>query len=219
MICSRCAAPLPSRGATCTYCGAAPSDPAASGEVVTASSAAHLHPGWATLNSVDVTPSAVPGEVVATAHKPDRVWYTALRTHGIYDDVDLSATFRFLDARSGDPMRAGFSIRLRNDLCYVPSLLSDGGFSLGAIVKEGEKPSWSQLVPQGSSDIVDARIGAPNRLRIVAIGDRLQVWINGVLLASVRDDRLRQGYCEVMVNQGGAPGRVAWSHLVLAVPR
>ncbi len=214
MTCSRCAAPLPAAGAPCAYCGAGPS----AGPVVTAGAVGALHPGWSMLSAVEVTPGPAPGELVGAPKQHGRVWYTALRTHGIYDDVDLAATFRFLDTRAGAPMRVGFSIRLRDGCCYVPNLIGDGGFSLGAIVNEGEQKTWAQLVPQGPSDVVDARVGAPNRLRVVAIRDRLQVWINRVLMASVRDDRLKQGYAEVMVNPGGAPGRVAWSALTLSVP-
>jgi hypothetical protein len=219
IACTRCAAPLPARGALCTYCGAVDANPDASGEVVTASLDAQLHPGWRRLGQVEFEPGPRSGELVARTGALKGGWYTALRTHGIYDDVDLSATFRFLEGRrDDDPVRAAFSVRLRDGACYVPCLTATGSFSLGAIVPDGDKKRWDKLVPRGPSDSIDTRPGAENRLRVVVIDQRLQVWINGLLHASVRDDRLTQGYAEVMVNPAGAPCRVAWSHLVLAVP-
>jgi len=153
-----------------------------------------------------------------------RSLYTILKTEGTYDEVDAAVTIRFVEGKGGTKesfhIKAGFSLRLQagTSHCYVCTITDDGWIGVGAIDAGDGKDKWVNLVKRTRFSGLKTGWGDPNRLRFVARGDRLQVFANDQLAASLRDDRFGAGRVELLVNPAGETACVAFSDLVLKQP-
>lgn len=225
--CVRCDAPLPPvlhglKTVRCTHCST--NQPALTDDLI-----AHLDfrsegtPGFRTLSQPDYETDTEAGELIARMGPGSKsALYTVLRSHGVYDDIDLSVTLRVLEGRpaGSDPPGAygGISFRLKDVLCYVVTVTTDGRFSIGAIDQDITGTHWDHLVARAPCEALERGLGAPNRIRVVAHADKIRLWLNGTLAASLRDYRFRHGQVEVLVNPRGAACALAISELVLAEP-
>lgn len=90
----------------------------------------------------------------------------------------------------------------------------------GGIYDEGRR-GW--LADLKSNDVGRAafKSGEWNHFRIVASGDSIRVWLNGVQTAELRDSMTPEGYIALQVHGVGASTderRVMWRKLSVAVP-
>lgn len=96
----------------------------------------------------------------------------------------------------------GYCIYYARDLSVVP-LTNSTDFAVQC---------WT-LIPE------IALAAGRQHLRVVAVDDRLDVYLNGVLLAVVRDSQLREGWVGFVVATAGVGGvRVTFDNLVVARP-
>jgi hypothetical protein len=235
LICQQCAAPLPATRAvngviSCPYCDCSQAItlPAAGRVISSVNFSGGQHPGWVATKWVDLAFTDAPPTLQArcTEHTDSKL-YTALKSEGLYDDEDASVTLRFLEGRAGTRehfgLRAGFSLRLQegSSCCYICTITDDGWVGVGAIdkdKKDGEDYRFTTLVKRARFSALNTEWGAPNRLRFVAEGSRLRVYLNEQLAASLRDERYEAGRVELLINPCGEPARVDFSDLVLAEP-
>ncbi len=83
---------------------------------------------------------------------------------------------------------------------YLVGLTCDGKVSLrrwDATV--GAKGEMANLLPWTAKSAVKAGANQTNRLGVMAIGDRLIIYVNGELIGEVRDDTFTKGYFGVFV--------------------
>ncbi|HHO54472.1 MAG TPA: hypothetical protein ENK18_27270 [Deltaproteobacteria bacterium] len=226
--CVRCAAPLPPvlhglKTIRCTHCST--NQPALTDQLI-----AHLDfrtegtPGFHTLPQPSYEADTEAGELIARMGPGSKsALYTVLRSHDVFGDVDLSVTLRVIEGLEGNGVDrpgayGGLSFRLKDVLCYVVTVTTDGRFSIGAIDQDIHGTRWDHLVARAPCEALERGLGAPNRIRVVANADKIRLWLNGTLAASLRDYRFRQGKLEILVNPRGAPCTLGLSDLVLAEP-
>jgi hypothetical protein len=120
---------------------------------------------------------------------------------GSFDDLDMSATYRFAPSASAD---ASLAFRFRFDAKgeggYSAVAWSDGAWGLNA--REGA--GWS-VISSGRATQGFRPPGEWNHLRVVAKGERLRVFLGGMLLASMSDGRFRQGRFSLRTQSGDRP--------------
>jgi hypothetical protein len=183
-------------------------------------------PGWRTSKYATVTFGGSPPAMVAslTEHTTSQL-FTVLKSEGVYDDLDLSVTIRHLEGVAGTEkdfgIRAGVSLRLQGNgqHCYICDITEDGWFGVHTIFDASDKPNtFSSLVKRTRFSGLRRGWGVDNRLRVIATADRIRVFLNDQLAASIRDDRYTMGKVELLVNPSGGPGRVAFSDLLIADP-
>jgi hypothetical protein len=78
-----------------------------------------------------------------------------------------------------------------------------------------EEDHWVDLVPWTPSGAVRA-CGATNQVTVRALGSRLTLLVNGVEVASVQDETLREGTVGVFV--GGDLNEVLLERLLIQIP-
>jgi hypothetical protein len=213
---------------TCQYCGGSQPLPLPAGKQVLSALdfATDDTPGWRTTKYAQTTSGGSPPRLVAalTEHT-NRQMYTVLKSEGVYDDLDLSVTIRFIEGVGGTEkafgMRAGLSLRLQGNgqHCYICDITEDGWFGVHTISETPEKPNaFTSLVKRARFSGLSQGWGVDNRMRVIASGDRIRVFLNDQLAASLRDDRHAMGRIELLVNPAGGPARVAFSDLLIADP-
>ncbi|MCP4361416.1 MAG: hypothetical protein GY796_25680 [Chloroflexi bacterium] len=152
-------------------------------------------PGWKVLNrdKLSFEVNMVP-EMVAT-FSAENLYYPTIRTFGKFDDFDIAATIRFL---KGDYMHAHAGIEFRNcdEGDYVVSLSPQGTYRVGW----HDKDAWGgTLSPWRGHTALHEGWEAPNRLRVIARGDALRVYINGVFATALHDDHFHSGYVRLVL--------------------
>lgn len=173
-------------------------------------------PGWVVLNRDKLSFHPGPPPELLVKHPESNLIHPIVRTPAPFDDFDVSVTIRFLDGEY-EQVSAGFEVRSSDEGDYVIRISSQGTFNIG----------WHQGTDWGGHLVKWTEIpglrrewGDANRLRVVAIGNRLRVYINGVLITSLRDDRFQSGLIRLVVSPGkDKPMQVSFSDLQLrAVP-
>jgi len=152
-----------------------------------------------------------PPELWAKYPKSDRI-HPVLRTPAPFDDFDASVTIRFIDGRY-EQINAGFELRFSDDGDYVIRISGQGTFSVGW----HKETDWGDHVVKWTKHpILKTEMGEANRLRVLMKGDRIRVYINGVLATLLRDDRYSSGLVRVVVSPGNDSGiEAAFSALQL----
>jgi hypothetical protein len=155
-------------------------------------------PGWilSTPENLEFRPGS-PAELWATSPASDLI-HPVVRTPGPFEDVDASITIRFIEG-GREFVSAGFELRSWDTGDYVARISAQGTFSLGwhqANTWGGELIGWT------SHPALRVNPGDPNRLRVVARGEQLRIYLNGVLAASLRDGRFGHGRVRVVIAPG-----------------
>lgn len=210
--CPNCGASLPSASrlsgvVRCDYCGTSfrvpetlTPEPDMGDLLLGADFSRKPIPSWQFQNEEKIT--LVPGptpELRVRFEKSNLVHYV-LFSSGVFDNVDASVTLRYL---SGDPkwIRAGLFLR------YTPSMGGYGFFvSAQATYMFGyyTKPAnsdlvWTTGIDWAANASLRAGPGQSNRLRVLLKGNRIQVYLNGVLTSSFTDGRFDVGQVRLAV--------------------
>ena len=121
------------------------------------------------------------------------VWY-ALNTSGFFDNLDASVSIRFYEGKA-ELIDAGLVLRYRKSLgSYCVFITPVGSYIIGAYEKgPGESLEWKSILNWTKHSALRPGLNQTNRLRVIVNGDRLRVYLNGVLATSIRDDRFTEG--------------------------
>ncbi len=130
--------------------------------------------------------------------EPADVIYPAIRTPGSFDDFDISVTIRFIEGNY-EQMSAGFELRYGDIGDYVFRISAQGTFQIGW---HKEKEWGDTLVKWTTHPNLRTEIGDANRLRVALQGEKIRVYLNGVLATSLRDNRFESGLIRVIVSPG-----------------
>jgi hypothetical protein len=130
-------------------------------------------------------------------------------TPGPLYDFDASVNLRFIKG-AYDKARAGFELRLWDVGNYLIQISPQATFSVGYHIDS----EWGEHLANWSEhSALKKGWGELNRVRVVARGDQLRVYLNGVMAASLRDDRYRMGRLLVVAAPMGVETTVAISDL------
>jgi hypothetical protein len=172
-------------------------------------------PGWVVSRpeQVEFRPGS-PAELWASLPASELI-HPVVRTPGPFDDVDAGVTIRFISGVY-EYISAGFEVRAWDDGDYVVRLSAQGTFAVGWHAGS----AWGgELVGWTNHPVLRTEWGAANRLRVVGLGNQLRIYLNGMLAASLRDDRFHRGRVRlVMVPGGQGPATAAFSDLQLRAP-
>lgn len=156
------------------------------------------------------------GELVGTT-KPNQP-NSFLCTQRTYADFELEYEVK-VDPRlnSGVQIRSSSVPGYKNGAVHgyqVEIDPSDRGFSGG--IYDEQRRGWLQDLSKNEKARQSFRKGDWNRFRVVARGDRIQTWINGVPAADLKDDLTTFGFIGFQVHGVGAvadPLTVRWRRI------
>jgi hypothetical protein len=154
-------------------------------------------PGWVISFEDKVEFKNDPDPELWATFTPGDVIYPVIRTPGIFDDFDVGVTIRFMEG-SHDHISAGFELRFDGDKGdYVFRISAQGTFQVGW----HKAKEWGDtLVGWTTHPSLRTEMGAANRLRVVLQGNKIRVYLNGVLATSLRDERYSSGLVRVVVS-------------------
>jgi len=134
-----------------------------------------------------------PPELRAKFNPSDTFFYV-LNTTGYFDDIDASVSFMFSDGNV-EYIRAGLILRYQKNVGSYGFIVSaQGTYMVGYYEKgSGEGLEWKVILDWTKHAALRSGLNQSNRLRVVAEGDRLRVYLNGVLATSLRDNRYESG--------------------------
>lgn len=222
--CPNCGAAIPRDAApntliTCDYCGTTFRVPASLfpepeiGDLLLGSDFSKEEQiGWRVLNRELLTfKPGSPPELQVKHPKSDLI-HPLLRTPGPFDDFDVSITVRFLEG-SWEHISAGFEIRSADEGDYIVRVSAQGTFQVGW----HKGTDWGgALVSWSTHPVLRSGVGDANRLRVIMRGERMRVYLNGVLAASLRDTRFSVGLIRLVVSPSNKSAlKAAFSDLQL----
>ncbi len=230
--CPHCLAPYPPNAfgrVTCAYCrttttlaneGGPASSAAAdsAGPVILHADFAQPKPaGWKDWVPTSYQRTFHPGNPsemrVQFPPNSSRTTHVVLESGGMFDDVDVTAAFRFL---AGTPdASAGIQVRGSASGSYVTSFNSHGLFWAWYVDGNNLQAKTHSFVAAVSQPALHKGQGALNVVRLVVRDDRVRVFHNGVLSTSVRHTALQTGTVKISVNPQGGPILLGVSQLVV----
>ena len=161
-------------------------------------------PGWELLKDGDITfhkgnPSELRG-----LYKPRLNSYYVLKSSGFLDDFDAGITIKFTD---GDEklITSGFYPRFTNEGGYGVYISPVGSYNIGYFTLDTANNSftWNTLVDWTYHASLRKGLNATNRLRVIFDGEKIRVYLNGVLATSLKDNRYKMGKLYVVVEPNG----------------
>jgi len=118
------------------------------------------------------------------------------------DGFDASVTIRFIDGRY-EQIRTGFELRFSADGDYVIRISAQGTFSAGW----HKQTDWSDhLVEWLQHPILKTAMDEVNRLRVLMKGDRIHVYINGVMVTSLWYERYSSDLVRLVISPESESG-------------
>jgi len=154
---------------------------------------------------------------------------TFLTTNKEYGDFELTFEVKVDDAlNSGVQIRShvapeeGFQPKLGGklpkDRLYGPQVeISTDGMA-GRIYDEARRGKWLDTKEPTEATKAAFKKGEWNKYRVVAQGDRIQTWINGVAIADMQDQEDAKGHIGLQVHgigKGTGPYQVRWRNLMI----
>lgn len=215
LICPNCGASLPVQSTqgglvTCQYCNTTFRIPTSltpepdMGDLMLGADFSHKPIiGWAFPNEDNIRLVAGnPPELRAKFDAADTLFYS-LNSSGFFDDVDVSVSIRFY---AGDlkEIDGGLTVRYQKGVGSYAFLISPvGTYSIG-FYKPGDKDDmqWTRIIGWTAHSAVRTGLNQANRLRVIASGDHLRMYINGVLASSLHDSQYTAG--EVILDAEGS---------------
>ncbi len=206
LICPNCGAPLPASAAnsevvTCPYCNITfriprtqIPEPDMGNLILGADFRQAPIAGWSFPNKDNVRLSnGAQSELRFKYPAVSGLWY-ALNSSGYFDDVDASVSITFYDGKEDD-IDAGLVLRYRKSIGSYFVLISPLGTYTIAYYEKGEDESlhWKTIMNWTKHDALRKGLNQVNRLRFIANGDHLRVYLNGVLATSIHDNRYDEG--------------------------
>jgi hypothetical protein len=136
-----------------------------------------------------------------------------LESLGSFDNIDAAVTITFLEVEDVTKhCRLGFDIRSTDEGHYCIDIAPKGNYCV-ACYDKALADKWRILVNFVSHPALRPGVGIPNRLRVVAHNDHLRVYINNVLVSSVRDPRFTYGTIAIVLENAGSDVVFALSDL------
>jgi hypothetical protein len=170
--------------------------------------------GWAKIGG-DAKYTVEHGEIVGTRGPGPN---TFLRTTDVYSDFVLELEFKWDEAinsgvqfrsrqRDGDERVTGYQCELdHSDRHWTGGIYDEAG--RGWLAPLSENPAAMAAAPD---------IHQWSMLRIEAVGDRLQTWVNGVQCADLIDNQDADGFIALQVHESKDPGQVRWRNIRLTI--
>jgi len=143
--------------------------------------------GWTTVQgqwAVEEMAGAPSGTHVLTQRATKNEFNVIVAPSGPYTDVDVSMKFKPMSGE--EDASGGIVFRFTDGKYYVVRANAlEGNFRL-------------YYYERGRRQLASARVGAPalgqwHAVRVVAVGDQMQAWLNGALLLDHRDSRFKAG--------------------------
>ena len=150
-------------------------------------------PGWKIAKPNPFEFKSDPPEMWAK-FKKSVVIHPVVYTPGPFDDIDVSVTIRFIKGKT-DRLSAGFEMRNSESGDYVTRISPKGNFNVGW---HSEMAWGGHLVNWTRHPAIEEGLKVNNRLRAVVQGDRIRIYLNGVLATSLRDDRFSHGRIRIV---------------------
>ncbi len=134
--------------------------------------------------SIEDMPGAPSGQRVLVQRAVEHDFNVMVVPSAPYTDVDISVRFKPMAGR--EDASGGIVLRFETGRYYVvrANALEDN-FRLYAYERRRQQLATAQVAPPA--------LGQWHTLRVLAVGDRIQGWLNGVLLLDHRDARLHAG--------------------------
>ena len=157
---------------------------------------------------------------------------TFLTTDKEYGDFELTFEVKVDNAlNSGVQIRShvapenGFQPKLGGklpkDRLYGPQVeISTDGMA-GRIYDEARRGRWLDTKEPTAETKGAFKKGEWNQYRVLAQGDRIQTWVNGIPIADVRDGEDTKGHIGLQVHgiaRGAGPFQVRWKNLMIREP-
>ncbi len=157
---------------------------------------------------------------------------TFLTTDKEYGDFELTFEVKVDNAlNSGVQIRShvapenGFQPKLGGklpkDRLYGPQVeISTDGMA-GRIYDEARRGRWLDTKEPTAETKGAFKKGEWNQYRVLAQGDRIQTWVNGIPIADVRDGEDTKGHIGLQVHgiaRGTGPFQVRWKNLMIREP-
>jgi hypothetical protein len=227
LTCPNCGASLPAAAlkadlAVCEFCGTTfrmsrtlTPEPDMGDLLLGADFGSSTLPGWELVRDGEISfhkgnPSELRG-----FYQPRINSYYVLISSGFLDDFDASITVKFTE---GDEklITAGFYPRMTNDGGYAVYISPLGEYNIGYFTKEPTSVDlkWNTLVDWTSHASLRKGRDVTNRLRVIMDGEKMRVYLNGVLATSLKDNRFKMGKLHVVAEPNGETNLgVAYSDL------
>jgi Domain of Unknown Function (DUF1080) len=143
--------------------------------------------GWTTVNgqwAVEESPEAASGKRVLVQRATKNEFNVIVAPPGPYSDLDVSMKFKPISGR--EDASGGIVFRFTDGTYYV----------VRANALEDNVRLYSY--ERGRRQLASARVKAPtvgqwHTVRVVAVGDHVQAWLDGTLYLDHRDSRFRSG--------------------------
>jgi hypothetical protein len=160
-------------------------------------------PGWELIRDGDITFHKGSPSELRGFYKPRINSYYVLKSSGFLDDFDASITIKFTN---GDEklITAGFYPRMTNDGGCGVYISPVGSYNIGYFMLDTNGDfKWNNLMDWTYHASLRKGINATNRLRVICDGERMRVYLNGVLATSLKDNRYKMGKLHVIVEPNG----------------
>ncbi|MBL8090912.1 MAG: hypothetical protein JNJ43_11320 [Anaerolineales bacterium] len=213
--CPNCGASLPEKAikasdlVACEFCGTTfrvsktlTPEPDMGDLMLGADFSNNVMPGWEVMNKELLTfhkgnPSEMRGK-----YKANKKSYYVLQSSGFLDDFDASISMKFTDGNEGK-IRAGFYLRFTPDGGGYAVLVSAiGSYTIGYYVKDTTTTNellWKDLITWSNHTALKTGMNQTNRLRVICHDTKFQVYLNGVLATSFKDERFKTGRLYIAV--------------------
>lgn len=143
---------------------------------------------------------------------------TFLCTVEEFSDFELTLEFKVApELNSGVQIRSAVRTENQRERVYGYQVEIDPSERAwtGGIYEEGAR-GWLNDLKQNEAGRRAFIPGAWNQMRVLAVGDRIQTWINGVPCADLRDSTAARGFIGLQVHDVGKrqdPLEVAWRNI------
>jgi hypothetical protein len=178
-------------------------------------------PGWEVIDE---------GQLTFHKGNPSELWgfygprvsaYYVLKSSGYFDDFDAGINIRFTEGDQSLIM-AGLYPRFSNEGGYAVYISPLGSYVIGYFTKDKDGEwKWDKLMDWTNHAAIRAGMNQNNHLRVSCDGERIRVYLNGVLATSFKDGRFKMGKLYVVAEPNGETNLgIAFSELQLReVPR
>jgi hypothetical protein len=224
--CPHCLAPYPPGAfgrVTCAYCSTTTAFEAegsveGAGPVILRAELGRPKPaGWRdwTPTSYQRTFHLGPPDEMRVQFPPgsSKTTHVVLESGGVFDDVDVTATFRFLEG-VGDAS-VGMQVRGSPSGSYSTSFNARGQFWAWYVDGNTLAAKVHSIVTAASQPALRTGQVVINQVRLVVRDDRLRLFHNGVLSMSTRHSALKTGTVKISCNPMGGPILFGVSDLVV----
>jgi hypothetical protein len=215
LTCPNCGAALPPELAksdvvTCQYCHTTfrvphtfTPEPDMGDLIIGADFRTQPIPGWTIPNDDSVSRVDNSSPEFRVKVKGDEFNHFLLKSSGEFDDVDVGVTLNFYSG-TADLIKGGLILRYREKVGgYIFYISPIGTYKLadyqpdkkGALV-------WNNMTDWQSNNLIHKGLNQTNRLRVIVMGNHFKIYINGVIVTTIHDDKFDEG--QIIVGAEGS---------------